>query len=115
MEKLALVDLEPQSYSDWKADRQAYLDNRSPWQVAADERAYAKYNSDEGYYGLADDIAKRQSSKIPIPGEGSVIFLGIATAFTKPLTRLGWPGLLIHGIFKTADIINTYHFEQFNS
>tara|TARA_B100001250_G_scaffold184027_1_gene158344 strand:+ start:586 stop:918 length:333 start_codon:yes stop_codon:yes gene_type:complete len=110
-----MIDLEEQSYTDWKADRQAYLDNRSAWQVAADERAYAKYNSDEGYYGLADDIASRQASKIPIPGEGSVIFLGIASAYTRPLARLGWPGLLIHGIFKTADTINTYQFETFNN
>lgn len=110
-----MIDLKEQSYAEWKADRQAYLDNRSPWKVAADERAYARYNSDEGYYGLADDIAQRQSSKIPIPGEGSVIFLGIASAFTRPLARLGWPGLLIHGIFKTADFINRYNYNELHS
>lgn len=77
-----------------------------------DEVAFAKYNSDEGYYGLADDISQRQASKIPIPGEGSVIFLSLASDYTRPLTRLGWPGVLIHGIFKVAERLNRYNYDQ---
>ena len=103
MEKLALVDSEPQSYSDWKSERQAYLDNRSVWQVMKDEVAFAKYNSDEGYYGLADDISKRQSSKIPIAGEGVVIFLTELTKWGKPISKLGWPLLLAYGIAEGAE------------
>lgn len=107
--------LEDQSYEEWKADRQEYLDSRSSFKIMMDERAYNKYNTDESYYGLVDEIKARQNSKIPIPGEGSVIFLGLASAYTRPLTRLGWPGLLIHGIFKTADQINQYNYDQYHS
>ena len=96
-------ELDPQSYDDWKADRQAYLDSRSNWQVMKDSLAYRKYNSDEMYYGLADEIAQREESKIPIAGEGAIRFLNTMSTVTKPLTRLGWPGAFAHGLFKGTE------------
>lgn len=92
--------LEDQSYEDWKADRQVYLDSRSTLKVFLDEKAYEKYNTDEYYYGLADEIKARQESKIPIPGEGSVIFFTEITRWGKPLTKLGWPARIIYGVFE---------------
>ena len=59
-------------YEDWKAERQAAMDARTPTLLDA---AYKRANlNDSFYYGLESQIEKRQQSKIPIAGEGAVTF-----------------------------------------
>jgi hypothetical protein len=59
-------------YKDWKAERQAAMDARTPTLLDA---AYKRANlNDSFYYGLESQIEKRQQAKIPIAGEGAVAF-----------------------------------------
>ena len=61
-------------YEDWKAERQAAMDARSPGQLQLD-RAYQQANqSDAFYYGLESKIKERQQAKISIAGAGAVTF-----------------------------------------
>jgi hypothetical protein len=86
--------------SQWKEDRQEFLDSRSDWQVMMDNIAYKKYSTDESFYGLAEEIRARQESKMPIAGEGAVMFFSELTYWGKPLSKLGWPALLIYTAFE---------------
>lgn len=90
-------ELTDQSYNDWKADRQDYLDSRSEWKVMMDSIAYKKYNTDESYYGLGDEIKARQESKIPKAGEGTINFFSDLSYWTKPLSKLHWGWAAISG------------------
>ncbi len=85
------------SLEQWKLDRQEFLDSRTDWQVMKDTSAYRRYSTDESFYGLAQEIKDRQESKMPIAGEGAVIFFTELTYWGKPLSKLGWPGLVIYG------------------
>ena len=97
--------MKPQSYDDWKADRQRYLDARSPSKVLQDLR-YQSYNKNDAYYyGLEERINARQEDKLPLPGAGAVEFLSLASDMTKPLSRFGWPGTVIYSIFETTERI----------
>lgn len=93
------------SYEMWKAERQAYLDNRSFWKKELDEMAFERYNPDAAYYGLADEIAERELLATPYPGEGLVQFVSLGTAVTKPLSRLGWPARALYGLFRISEIL----------
>jgi hypothetical protein len=69
-------------YEDWKAERQAAMDARTPTLLDA---AYKRANlNDSFYYGLESQIEKRQQAKIPIAGEGAVAF------FSGLTTTLQW-------------------------
>jgi len=64
-----------QSYEDWKADRQQYIDSQTPMQVFDNLRYQAMNKNDDFYFGLGNRIRERQAAKIPIAGEGAVMFL----------------------------------------
>lgn len=71
------------TYDDWKADRQKYLDSRSPMQRIRDAQ-YQQWNKNDAYYDtLGDRIQFRQDNKIPIAGEGAVQFLSTAGTITR--------------------------------
>lgn len=91
------------SYEMWQDERQAYLDSRSDWQIMMDTLAFQRYNPDEAYYSLADEIKERQDSKVPIAGAGAVEFFSTGAALTKPLAKLGWPGAYVAGLFKLGE------------
>ena len=88
-----MIQLEPMSYDDWKAQRQAYLDSRTPGQVLLDT-TYQQYNANDAYYNtLGDRIRQRQLAQVPIAGAGLLRFLdttgrlakGVGTVF--PIAR----------------------------
>ena len=88
-----MIDLEPMTYNQWKAERQAYLDSRTPAQVALDAQ-YQQYNRNDAHYNtLGDKIRQRQLDSIPVAGSGLVRFLdttgrvakGVGTVF--PVAR----------------------------
>ncbi len=96
------------SYKKWQAERQRYLDSRTPFQVLNDLR-YQQYNQNDAYYSsLTERINARQEDKIPLAGAGTVEFLSIASNVTKPLTRLGAPFAIIYGIFESTERIVRY-------
>ena len=75
-------------YEDWKAERQAAMDARTPGKLAID-RAYQQANrSDAFYYGLESKIKERQQAKIPIAGAGAVTFFSGLTTTLKWGTRV---------------------------
>jgi len=75
-------------YEDWKAERQAAMDARTPSQLAFD-RAYQRANqSDSFYYGLESKIEERQQAKIPIAGAGAVSFFSDLTTVLKLGSKL---------------------------
>jgi len=75
-------------YSEWKAERQASLDARSPFQLIRDRR-YQGFNKNESYYtGLPDRIQDRQDSKMPVAGQGAVTFFGDLTTVLKLGSKL---------------------------
>lgn len=97
--------MKPQSYDDWKADRAKAMAERTPYRMMIDA-AYQAANQNDNYYaGLASRIDAREDAKMPIAGEGAVRFLTIASDVAKPLTRLGFPGLVIYSIFETTERI----------
>ncbi len=105
------------SYEQWKAERQAYLDNRSFFKVKLDEMSFRKYNPDEAYYSLADEIKEREDRATPYPGEGLVQFVSLGAAYSRPLARLGWPGRAIYGLFKISELLlrhNLQYAEEIN-
>ena len=61
-------------YEDWKAERQAAMDARTPSKLALDQAYQQANQSDAFYYGLESKIEERQQSKIPIAGAGAVTF-----------------------------------------
>lgn len=88
-----MIELKPMTYNQWKAERQAYLDSRSPAQVALDAQ-YQQYNRNDAHYNtLGDKIRQRQLDKMPVAGEGLLEFLdttgkvakGVGTVF--PVAR----------------------------
>ena len=75
-------------YEDWKAERQAAMDARTPSKLAID-RAYQQANqSDAFYYGLESKIEERKQAKIPIAGAGAVTFFSGLTSTLKWGTRV---------------------------
>ena len=61
-------------YSQWKQERQAAMDARTPFRIEQDRR-YQGYNKNEAFYtGLPDRIQDREQAKIPIAGRGAVTF-----------------------------------------
>jgi hypothetical protein len=97
--------MKPQSYDDWKADRAKAMAERTPYRVMLDAAYQAANQNDNFYAGLASRIEAREEAKMPIAGEGAVRFLTMASDVTKPLTRLGFPGLVIYSIFETTERI----------
>ena len=75
-------------YEDWKAERQAAMDARTPGQLAWDQAYQQANQSDAFYYGLESKIEERQQSKIPIAGAGAVTFFSGLTSTLKWGTRV---------------------------
>jgi len=78
-----MIELKPQSYDEWKRERQAYLDSRSAAQIALDVQ-YQEYNRNDAYYNtLGDRIRQRQLAAIPIAGQGLLQFLDTTGRIAK--------------------------------
>ena len=75
-------------YEDWKAERQAAMDARTPSKLALDQAYQQANQSDAFYYGLESKIEERQRSKIPIAGAGAVTFFSGLTSTLKWGTRV---------------------------
>jgi len=75
-------------YEDWKAERQAAMDARTPGQLALDSAYQQANQSDAFYYGLESKIEERQQAKIPIAGAGAVTFFSGLTTTLKWGTRV---------------------------
>ena len=75
-------------YEDWKAERQAAMDARTPGQLQLDRVYQVANQSDAFYYGLESKIEERQQSKIPIAGAGAVTFFSGLTTTLKWGTRV---------------------------
>jgi len=75
-------------YEDWKAERQAAMDARTPNQLALDQAYQQANQSDAFYYGLESKIEERQQAKIPIAGAGAVTFFSGLTSTLKWGTRV---------------------------
>jgi hypothetical protein len=61
-------------YSEWKQERQAAMDARTPFRIEQD-RMYQGFNANEAYYtGLPDRIQDREAARTPIAGKGAVTF-----------------------------------------
>jgi hypothetical protein len=61
-------------YSQWKQERQAAMDARTPFRIEQD-RMYQGFNANEAYYtGLPDRIQDREQARMPIAGRGAVTF-----------------------------------------
>ena len=75
-------------YEDWKAERQAAMDARTPNQLALDQAYQQANQSDAFYYGLESKIEERQQAKIPIAGAGAVTFFSGLTTTLKWGTRV---------------------------
>jgi hypothetical protein len=61
-------------YEDWQAERQQYLDSRSPLQVFNDLRYQAMNKSDQYYFGLDSRIMERQESAEEARPRGSITY-----------------------------------------
>ncbi len=78
-----MIDLEPMTYNQWKAERQAYLDSRTPAQIALDAQ-YQQYNRNDAHYNtLGDRIRQRQLALIPTAGSGLLQFLDTTGKLAK--------------------------------
>lgn len=75
-------------YEDWKAERQAAMDARTPSQLSLDQAYQQANQSDAFYYGLESKIEERQQAKIPIAGAGAVTFFSGLTTTLKWGTRV---------------------------
>ena len=90
-------------YEDWKAERQAAMDARTPSKLAID-RAYQQANqSDAFYYGLESKIEERQQAKIPIAGAGAVTFFSGVSSTLKWGTRVAPFLTPFYTMFRTAE------------
>jgi len=99
-------------YAQWQAQRQrASNDNTSLIQQVAygqslDSAYKAANKNDSFYFGLNGRILERQESKIPIAGEGAVIFFSAANTVTRPLAKIApFPFLAINGMFNFTEKI----------
>ena len=99
-------------YSQWQAQRQrASNDDTSSIQLltygqSLDSAYKAANKNDSFYFGLNGRIQERQESKIPIAGEGAVIFFSAANTVTRPLAKIApFPFLAINGMFNFTEKI----------
>jgi len=91
------------NYEDWKAERQAAMDARTPSQLALDQAYQQANQSDAFYYGLESKIEERQQSKIPIAGAGAVTFFSGLTTTLKLGSRV-FPFLApLYGLSRTTE------------
>tara|TARA_Y100000356_G_scaffold77939_1_gene64429 strand:- start:41 stop:364 length:324 start_codon:yes stop_codon:yes gene_type:complete len=78
-----MIDLEPMTYDQWKAERQAYLDSRTSAQVTLDAQ-YQEYNRNDAHYNtLGDRIRHRQLALVPTAGSGLLQFLDTTGKLAK--------------------------------
>lgn len=100
-----MIDLEPMSYNQWKAERQKYLDSRTTIQKLRDAQ-YQQWNKSDAYYdNLGDRINQRETSKVPVAGEGTVEFLTIASGSLKVPARFFLPVRIIYGMLEGAEAL----------
>lgn len=83
-----MIQLEPMTYSQWKAERQAYLDSRTPAQVVLDVQYQQYYRDDANYNTLGDKIRQRQLDAIPIAGDGLLKFLDTTGKIVKGVSTV---------------------------
>ena len=90
-------------YEDWKAERKAAMDARTPGQLALDQAYQQANQSDAFYYGLESKIEERQQAKIPIAGAGDVTFFSGLTSVLKWGTRVAPFLTPLYGLSRTTE------------
>lgn len=97
--------MEEMSYEDWKAERQQYLDSRDDFRIEADRIWQSMNTNNDFYFGLGKRIDERESSKVPVAGEGTVEFLTIASGSLKVPARFFLPVRIVYGMLEGAEAL----------